>query len=152
MSVMNMLAWFGAGVPNRTTILLQAASGNDESPGFASARVICYGSSHSTKPAEVWGDEAGVDTFQYLLSDPDPSKLAGWWMKWDQLSGAAPTGGDPENTWIEMAVENFSLTLSVGPASDAQGAYTVSLRQGPSGPADQTAVWDLDVLAAGKGK
>lgn len=154
MSVMNMLAWFGAGVPERTTIILQEASCSQESTGGASAEITAYRSNHSTRAGEVWGEDGFSKVLQFVMADPDGTKIAGWEMKWEPLSGDEPTTGVASGVWVDLTSTSFEFGWSLpgGSSNDESGAVTVYLRDGPGDPSPQTATWDGEVIVTKKGQ
>jgi hypothetical protein len=153
-NIYQLLAAFGGGTPERTTILLQVASASQEATGGASAEIIAYRSTHGTRAGEVWGEDGFSKVLQFKMADPDGTKIAGWEIKWEPLSGDEPNVGDPSGTWIDLTADSFQIEWYIGSgggADELSGTVTVSLRDGPGDPSPQTAIWDGEAIKQKKG-
>lgn len=130
---------------------LQEAGCDDDSPGGASGSITCYWSGHGTRAGEVWGEESQIDVYSHDPVTPK-SNIGEYQMKWDALSGLAPNTGDTEGVWIDLDATSFNIGWSVGASDERAGTVTVSIRKGLGPSVLQTAIWDGDVIAQGKGK
>lgn len=140
----------GQAAGSSDTVDLQAADCFDDATGGASATISCYWSGHGTRAGEVWNEQDQTDVYSHDPVDPK-SNIGDYQMKWDALAGDAPNTGDAENTWIDLSSSSFDIGWSVGASDERAGTVTVSIRKGTGSVLD-TAIWEGDVIASGKGK
>jgi len=135
------------------TVDIQPMSANEDSTGSASALCLLYGDGAvSSRDGQAWADENGVRTFNHQVISPGES-TAEYQVKWDDpTTGTTPTATSSKGVWYALSAGDWSLLwdVGVGPGDDV-GSVTVSIRKG-TGPVIDSAIWDGEAIASGKGK
>ena len=132
------------------TIDLQDMSCSDEGTGGASCACQLYGQSHSNE-GEQWYDDGATFTYQNDAITPK-TNTDNYQMKWDALSGDAPTSSSTaEGVWESLDLDTFFVEWDVGGEGESTGAVTVSIREGTGSTLD-TATWDGEAIGTKKGQ
>lgn len=131
------------------TIDLQAMAAAHEAVDGAAAMCRAYGTLGTTD-GEQWYEDGGW-TYQNDFIDP-VSNVGNYQMKWDALSGDAPTNvSTPEGVWESLGSDHFDVEWTASGANESVGSVTVSIREGTGSVLD-TAIWTGEAISTKKGQ